>query len=159
MAPNFAELVKPVDMDRFRFALGVYGAAAEMKGPYDNPQTFALNLVDGDGSTSCIRFTDIPENRGMLAVKKEFPDPDEFHSLMCRIWMVPDVVRNPKLTKMGLVRRDSEGNPEIHDAIINALASAPFRKSGKLDKAAFFALVKSEQDRIETGESGGLTTA
>ena len=81
MAPNFSQRITAVDPERFHFALGVYCAAAAMKGPYPNPQQFGLNLVEDDGSAKRISFTDIPGNRGMLAVKKEFPDPEEFQRL------------------------------------------------------------------------------
>jgi hypothetical protein len=37
---------------------------------------------------------------------------------------------------------------EIHEAVINALALAQFRKSRALDKAAFPALVRPEHERI-----------
>jgi len=47
-----------------------------------------------------------------------------------------------------MVRHDENG-VELHDAVINALATAPFRKSGVLDKVAFHALVKAEYTRLE----------
>jgi hypothetical protein len=61
------------------------------------------------------------------------------------------VVGDKKLIKWGMVQR-SEGGVEVHDAVINALAAAPFRKSGVLDKPAFHSLVKAEYTRLEAGE-------
>jgi hypothetical protein len=154
MAPNFAERIKPIDPERFQFALGVYDAAAAMKGPYDNPQQFGLNVVEVDGSTTRIAFADIPDNRGMLAVRKEFPDPAEFQSMGFRLFTFARIMKDRKLRKMGLVREGEGGHTEIHCAVINALAMAPFRKSGALDRTAFLALVKSEHKRIEAEEAG-----
>lgn len=149
MAPNFAERIKAVDSERLRFALGVFGAAAAMKGPFPNPEQYALNIVDTDDSVSEIRLADIPENRGMLAIKREFPDEAEFMCIGFRIMTLREVIMDQRLLKMGLVRDGKEGQLEIHDAVINALAKAPFRKSGKLDKKAFLALVKQEHDQFE----------
>jgi len=44
------------------------------------------------------------------------------------------------------------GGFEIHDAVINALAKAPFRKSGVLDKVAFHTLVKAEYSKLEAAD-------
>lgn len=152
MAPNFAECIKPVDPERFHFALGVFCAAADMKGPCQNPQEFGVNIREDDGSLTRLSFTDRPENRGLLAVKKEFTDPAEFQSMGFRLMTVGEVMRERKLRKWGLIRDDESGQTEIHDAVVNALAMAPFRKSGTLDRPAFLALVRSEQKRIEAEE-------
>jgi hypothetical protein len=154
MAQNFADRIKPVDPERFRFALGVYSAAAALKGPAPNPQQFGLNIVENDEGAMRISFTDRAENRGMLAVKKEFPDPVEFQSMGYRLLTFGEIMRDSKLRKMGLVRDGEAGETEIHDAVMIAFAMAPFRTSGTLDRRAFLALVKSEHERIEAMEAG-----
>ena len=63
-------------------------------------------------------------------------------------------MRDSELRKMRLVRDGEAGETEIHDAVINAFAMAPFRKSGTLDRRAFLALVESEHERIEPMEAG-----
>lgn len=153
MTPNFAERIKALDPERFHFALGVYCAAAALKGPAPNPQEFGLNIVNDDGSAASITFTDRPENRGMLAVKKEFPDPDEFESMAFRLMTFGEVIRDRKLRKWGLVRDGETGQTEVHDAVINALAMAPFRKSGSLDRDAFLSLVRVGRGKIEKNDS------
>ena len=50
--------------------------------------------------------------------------------------------------------RHREDGVEIHDAVLNALATAPFRKSGVLDKPAFHTLVKAEYTKLEAAEKG-----
>lgn len=153
MAPNFAERIKPVDPERFHFALGVYCAAAALKGPAPNPQEFGLNLLNDDGSESKITFTDRPENRGMLAVRKEFPEPTEFQSMGFRLMTFSRIMRYRKLRKWGLVRTGESGQTEIHEAVINALAMAPFRKTGVLDREAFLSLVEIERQKCEASET------
>src|SRR6185437_15070800 len=143
MAPNFAQRIKPIDPERFKFAMGVFGAAAALKGPAPNPTQFSVNIQDDDGSITKVSFTDRPENRGILALKQQFSDSDEFESMSFRILILSDVLRDERLSKMGVIRCE-DGEMEVHDSVIFALATAPFRKSGKLDKSAFFAAVKSE---------------
>jgi hypothetical protein len=150
MPPNFAQRIKPVDPERFRFAMGVFGAAAALKGPAPNPTQFSVNIQEDDGSVTKLSLTDRPENRGILALKQQFPNSDDLESMSFRILTLREVLRDDKLSKLGVVRRDEDGNTEIHDAVTFALATAPFRKSGKLDRAAFIAIVKSEFKRIES---------
>jgi hypothetical protein len=120
---------------------------------FANPQQFSGNLVEDDGTATNIRFTDIPANRGMLAVKKEFPDAEEFQCMSFRLLTFSEVIKNRQLIRMRLVRKRESGEIEVHDAVINALAMAPFSKSGALDKPAFLALVKSEHKRLELVEA------
>lgn len=139
MSSNSEEKIRPIDPERFHQALGIYQAslAAEV------PQASA-----GESSSKA----DIPGNRGIVAVKKEFPDADEFESLSLRLQRFSEIIGDKKLIKWGMVQH-SEGGIEVHDAVINALAAAPFRKSGVLDKPAFHSLVKAEYTRLEAGEA------
>jgi hypothetical protein len=123
------------------------------QGPFTNPQQFSVNLVDDDGSVQKLSLTDRPENRGMLAVKKEFPDPAELESIGFRMLTFPAVLKMNALKEMGLIRQVEENQTEIHDAVVVALAQAPFKKSGSLDEKAFIELVKLERERIEAEES------
>lgn len=152
MAPNFDERVKRVDPERFRFALGVYCAAAALKGPSPNPQEFGLDIEDDDGSVIRLSFTDRAENRGMLAVKKEFPDPAEFQAMGVRLMTLGEIMNDRRLRRWGLVRDGETSQIEIHPAVSSALATAPFRRSGTLDRTAFLVLVKNEQRKMETEE-------
>ena len=138
MSSNSEEKIRPVDPERFHQALGVYQAALAA----EIPQASA-----GESSPK----PDIPGNRGIVAVKKEFPDTNEFESLSLRLQRFSEIIGDKKLIKWGMVQH-SEGGIEVHDAVINALATAPFRKSGVLDKPAFHSLVKAEYTRLEAGE-------
>ena len=94
---------------------------------------------------------DFESLRAMHAVKREFPDPKEYLSLSLRLRRFTEIVSDKKLLKWGMVKH-SEGGLEVHDAVVNALAAAPIRKSGVLDKDVFHELVKAEYTRLEAAE-------
>jgi len=136
MGAGSEQKVGPVKPERLHQALGVYQMA----------------LADNAGESDAQASVESPVVRALGAVKREFPDPAEFQSVSVRLKHFSEVLTDKKLIKWGMVKH-SEGGIEIHDAVVNALASAPFRKSGVLDKAAFHALVKAEYNRLE-GEEG-----
>src|SRR4029453_16160667 len=129
------EKVNPVAPERLHQALGIYQTALLA----DEPDEKTDDACSPDGPAS---------QRGMLAVKREFPDPQEFLSLSFCLKRFTEIVSDKKLIKWGMVKH-SEGGLEIHDAVVNALAAAPFRKSGVLDKDVFHELVKTEFNRLE----------
>jgi hypothetical protein len=132
------EKVSPVEPERLHQALGIYQSA--------------LVASEPDGSADdASSHQEAASLRGMLAVKREFPDPEEFLSLSLRLKRFTEAVSDKKLIKWGMVKH-SEGGLEIHDAVVNALAAAPFRKSGVLDKDVFHELVKAEFTRLEAAE-------
>src|SRR5581483_7794008 len=126
------EKVASVKPERLHQALGVYQMALAETQAHGEPEAAAEN----------------PAIRAMAAVKREFPDEAEFQALSVRLKHFTEVLTDNKLIKWGMVKH-SEGGIEIHDAVVNALAAARFRKSGVLDKAAFHALVKAEHNRLE----------
>jgi hypothetical protein len=137
MTAKAEQQIGPVEPARFHRALGIYQAA----------------LVEPPPEGAGRETAGISVNRGILAVKKEFADVAEFESLSLRLQRFAEIVSDKKLIKWGMVKH-SEGGIEVHDAVINALASAPFRKSGVLDKPAFHTLVKAEYNRLEAAEIG-----
>jgi hypothetical protein len=132
------EKVNPVEPERLHQALGIYQSA----------------LVAGEADAGLDGASTADESaslRAMLAVKHEFPDPKEYLSLSLRLRRFTEIVSDKKLLKWGMVKH-SEGGLEVHDAVVNALAAAPFRKSGVLDKDVFHELVKAEFTRLEAAE-------
>ena len=132
------EKIEAVQPERLHQALGIYQSA------------LVESMPDGEADGSA--EPEEPANlRGMQAVKREFPDPKEFLSVSLRLMRFTEVVSDRKLIKWGMVKH-SEGGLEIHDAVVNALAAAPIRKSGVLDKDVFHELVKAEFNRLEAEE-------
>jgi hypothetical protein len=144
---NYAERIKPVDPERFQFAFRLCDAAAAMRSPSVGPRPFAMDGGHDGGTAHAPK--DRAMDRAMLAVKTEFPDPVEFESMSFRLLTFAEIMDDPILREMGLIRPCGRGGTEIHPAIIVALAIAPFHKSGELDRSAYFALVKSEYQRLE----------
>ena len=151
MNAKAAERIAPIDPERFHRALGVYQAAIAAQ---DSSETSGASFTEAiqEGSFTAARPDDTPGIRGILAVKKEFPDAQEFQNLSLRLQRFAEVIGDRKLLKWGMVKYTAAGGFEIHDAVINALATAPFRKSGVLDKPAFHTLVKAEYSRLEAAE-------
>jgi hypothetical protein len=136
MSSGSEERVRPVDPARFHLALGVYQLALATEGAAANASESTSTPVEKGAAA-------------ILAVKKEFPDAGEFQSLSLRLQRFAEIVGDKKLIKWGMVKYSEAGGVEIHDAVINALATAPFRKSGVLDKTAFHSLVKAEYTKLE----------
>jgi hypothetical protein len=137
MSATTDEKVGPVKPERLHQALGIYQSA--------------LVAREDDGGTDASP-AEPAARRAILAVKREFPDANEFQSLSVRLAHFTEVIGDKKLAKWGMVKH-SEGGLEIHDAVVNALASAPFRKSGVLDKDVFHELVKAEYNRLQSEEN------
>lgn len=143
MSSKAAEKIGPIDPERFHRALGVYQAAVAAEASPEGP---------GEASATPANAEDVAGIRGILAVKKEFPDAREFQALSLRLQRFAEIIGDKKLAKWGMVAYTKNGGFEIHDAVINALAKAPFRKSGVLDKVAFHTLVKAEFERLKAAE-------
>ena len=133
------EKVNAVEPERLHQALGIYQST----------------LIAGESGTRAEDAASLGEEpaslRAMLAVKREFPNPSEYLSLSLRLRRFTEIVSDKKLLKWGMVKH-SEGGLEVHDAVVNALAAAPIRKSGVLDKDVFHELVKAEYTRLEAAE-------
>ncbi len=145
MSSTTEDRIKPVDPERFHLALGVYQAALAADRANASPRETGAPAIG-------IQLAHAAGKRAMLAVRQEFPEEGEFQNLSIRLQRFFDILGDRKLIKWGMVRHDENG-VELHDAVINALATAPFRKSGVLDKVAFHALVKAEYTRLEAAEA------
>jgi hypothetical protein len=147
MSSGSDERVRSVDPARFHLALGVYQLALATEGAATNAGESTSTPVEKGAVIAAPSVG--PATRAILAVKKEFPDTEEFQSLSLRLQRFAEIVGDKKLIKWGMVKYSEAGGVEIHDAVINALATAPFRKSGVLDKTAFHSLVKAEYTKLE----------
>lgn len=151
MNSTVEDKIRPVDPERFHLALSVYQAALAAERANAKPGAPSSNADDTPAIG--ILLANLAGKRAMLAVQKEFPDAEEFQNLSIRLQHFFDILGDRKLIKRGMVRHRDDG-VELDDAVINALASAPFRKSGALDRMAFHALVKTERRKLEADGNG-----
>ena len=79
MSSNSEDKIRPVDPERFHQALGIYQAALAAEGSQAGA---------GEASSPA----DISGRRGIVAVKKEFPDANEFESLSLRLQRFAEII-------------------------------------------------------------------
>jgi hypothetical protein len=152
MSSTAGEKVRPVDPKRLHLALDIYQTAIAADRANVQASEASSNSDEKGAPAIGIQLASAAAQRAMLAVQKEFPEAEEFQSLSLRLDRFFDLLGDRKLIKWGMVQHRDTG-VEIHDAVIQALALAPFRKSGVLNRDAFHALVKLEYEKLEAEEN------
>lgn len=116
--------VPAVDPKLFTWCTNVYGAAAHLSMPVENPANKPIFQED-DGRV--LAFSDIPLNRGMLAVMKELHerqvDDRQRMAMTMRIMHFGEVFQAAE-TQRFIRPGDMEGQVEISEALIEACATA-----------------------------------
>jgi hypothetical protein len=80
------------------------------------------------GKVEQIGFTDIPMNRGMIALKERYgDDTDKFFSITMRIFAMIHIMHDPKMNKY---MRESGEYTEFHPAVLDAAAVVMLDKDG-----------------------------
>lgn len=91
--------IQPVDPEAYLYCYQVYSAAAGMKMPMESPSKKPI-LKDGD---SVYSLSDIPMNRGMLAISKELNELDfseqQRKSMMTRIMEFGELLDRKELSE------------------------------------------------------------
>lgn len=131
--PPFEEM-PPIDPDVFIVAVNFAMNAASGNAITDDPTKAGINLVEENGSVSELRFTDIPMNRAMLALKERFAgDSAMFSSAATRMFALGKVLEDPRLSKWIKHGDDSD---EVHEAVIETAATIRLDANGEfpLDK-------------------------
>jgi hypothetical protein len=119
----------PVDPDLFVWCCNVYQAAANLSMPVDNPESLAKFSAGERGYV----LSDIPLNRGMLAVMKELDDraigDDERMAMSWRIMHYGQIFDH--IDKLGefIKEGDTPDSVMVSEALIKACASARFIES------------------------------
>jgi len=123
MASEFATFTDPVDPELFLWCSNVYSAAAHLTTPVENPENRPVMEIEG----SVYSFSDLPINRGMLAVMKELRDrgvsESERMSFGARIMHFGEVLQSKKLRKF-MKEGDEPGALMVSEALIRACATA-----------------------------------
>ncbi|MBN3815589.1 hypothetical protein G3N57_02770 [Paraburkholderia sp. Se-20369] len=125
----------PVDEELYLYCSNVYSAAAHMSMPVENPESKRFQ-IDGFGTFA---FSDIPVNRGMLAVTKELNERGVDHPMrfsMCwRIMHFGDVLAETERFANWMRPGEEPGAVEVAEALIRACAVARIDMSN--DKGSF----------------------
>ncbi len=115
-----------VDPDLFVWCSNVYQAAANLSMPVENPASIAKFR---DGESGYVP-SDIPVNRGMLAVMKELSDrdvgDDERMALSWRIMHFGQVFDHMDRLTEFVKEGDSPSSVMVSEALMKACASARF---------------------------------
>lgn len=137
--PSYDKL-QTIDPDEFDTALGWYMNAAAKKAIVENPTNLGLTLIDENGKVSGIRFTDIPLNRGMVALKERYGnDSDKYFSVATRMFALFKILHDPAL---GEWMRRGEEITEVHPAVIDAAATVRINFEGNFTLEEFIVKVK-----------------
>ena len=133
MKSIFCHPVKPED---FRYALEVGSSAASRKLPI-NPQERFVLIEISPGETQKICFADIPTNRAGIAIADVFGENKlNFGSIMNRMFILFELIKDQRAVKYTAKDGDSIG---VSPSFIDAVATFPLKKFGKINKAEFFA--------------------
>ena len=119
-----AASTEPVDAEFFLWCSGIYSAAAHLSMPVENPASRPI-FADGDKTYA---FSDIPLNRGMLAVMKELTErgssEDEKMAMCSRLMHFGEVFGAHKELEPFLKKGDKGDEVLVSEALIKACATA-----------------------------------
>ena len=130
MATEFRTLTGPVDPDLFLWCSNVYSAAAHLTMPVENPASRPAFAIEG----KVYSFSDLPVNRGMLAVMKELKDrsvPEEDRmAFATRLMHFGEVLKSKNLQKF-MKQGNEPGALMVSEALIRACATARMKVTRK----------------------------
>lgn len=125
-ASKIAEMAaRPLDPDLFLWCANIYQAAARMTMPVENPAAKKIQI--GEKTMS---FTDIPINRGMMAVMKELGErnapQDDRMAMAWRLMHFGEIFEHAdgELAEFFRPAEDDPEAKEISTAVIKACATA-----------------------------------
>ena len=160
MKKSLTELAKsssdPVDPDLFLWCQGIYHAAATLSIPVENPAAKPL-FTNGDKTYA---FSDIPINRGMLAVMKELRErglsEEQRMALSWRLMHFGDIFKYQKKLQAFIKNGDNPGELQVSEALIKACATARLiitKKNVRYDITDVARIAQELTDAEEKGES------
>lgn len=160
MTKSLSELAKscaePVDPDLFLWCQGIYHAAASLSMPVENPAAKPL-FSDGDKTYA---FSDIPINRGMLAVMKELRErglsEEQKMAISWRIMHFGDIFKHQNKLQAFIKNGDSPEELQVSEALIKACATERIittKKNASYDINDVARIAQELTDAEELGES------
>lgn len=132
MPEQYREAIAPVPVDVWTACFTLYQAAARFETPVTNPAEYKVRV----GKNTIVEFTDIPMNRGMVAVKEFMRDqPAIYPAVVARMismnvgGTMGALRENPEFAKFFQPDRP-DGSWNVAEALIEAFATAPFLPEG-----------------------------
>lgn len=121
-------MLLPVDPENFLYLSQIYSLAAHG----DIPSKLADDLPAHLDGEPVLRFTNIPENRGALAVRDEARDlglsDDDLMPMLHRIMLHIDAVK--RMDKSQWIKPSDDGGVMVAESFLKACAVCKFKKSG-----------------------------
>lgn len=121
---NFYKTPESVDEDLFLYCSNIYSAAAQMSMPVENPASKPI-FRDDKGTYS---FSDIPMNRGCLAVNKELIEMGQpinvRHAMITRLMQFGDILKPNPLFAQWIKPGEAEDELNVAESLIRACAAA-----------------------------------
>ncbi len=128
MKPEPNIFAGPVDPQLFLWCSNVYSAAAHLAMPVENPENQPILELEG----KVYSFSDMPINRGMLAVMKELRDrgvsEDDRMAFAARLMHFGEVLQSKKLQKF-MKKGEEPGTLMVSEALVRACATARMKIS------------------------------
>ena len=126
------EDVKKIKTDEFLSHFNLFSEVMTGKvDPIKKPSSLPIR-IQGDEIDEAInlRFTDVPFNKAMMAVKQNCGrDKGKFFSVITRIWALAEIFRNPP-KRLGKWVYKEAGDLKVDDNLIEAAASAQIKSDG-----------------------------
>ena len=134
---------QPVSPEELEFGMRVASAAAEIRGPYVNPESLpGIEFAEENGSTSVIKIRDSGLARGTLAILDQFGS-DKGAAIQSRIFALGHILDDPAL-KSYVRNVDGPGPIEFRQELIIVAAKFPINTRGGFNRKNFIKCVEVE---------------
>jgi hypothetical protein len=132
-----------------KFAMGVAGAAAALRGPYPTPSDNELTIEDDDtGDETVYRFADRAVARAGLAVLEQFKEePVKGIALLMRWSALSRLINDQRMQPYVRRAGDGSGGVDLRQEAIEVAAELPLDEQGQFAQHEFFRSLKARVAR------------
>jgi hypothetical protein len=141
----------PVDCEELIRAVEVINRAGRGEIATPDPGRFGVNLVQADGSVVGLRFTDLPINRAVFAVRDQFQEDDQWQNLLYRYFALCAAIKDWQADLAPWLQRDVRATL-LHRAILEAAAVAPVTRNVTFRRKPFLGKIAEYYAQAGGGE-------
>jgi hypothetical protein len=147
--PNPEPTFSQVRAAELKFAMGVAGAAAALRGPYSTPSNNELTIEDDDtGDGTVYRFADSAVARAGLAVLEQFrEEPGKGVALLMRWSALSRLINDARMQPYMRRACDGSGAVDVLQEAIEVAAELPLDEHGQFGANEFFRSLKARVAR------------